>query len=92
MNAGDRYFMAIVSLHSVRNRLDRVINDVKEHQLVPSIEAMRACIDELTKAMILTHNDRLSDPRFKLKPGCERGCGWDAEHHVCRIEGCEFPR
>ncbi len=92
MNAGDRYFMAIVALHSVKNRIERIIDDVARHRLVPSIEGMRACIDDLTKSMILTHTDRISDPRFKLTPGCDRGCGWDANHHVCRIEGCEFPR
>jgi hypothetical protein len=92
VNAGERYFMVLVSLHSAKNRIECIINDAKEHQLVPSIEAMRVCIDELTKAMIMTHSERLSDPRFKVDRGCDRGCGWMAQHHVCQIDGCEFPR
>lgn len=90
MMAGERYFMAMVSLQGARKRIERIIYDVEEHKLVPSIELMAACIAELTDAMAQTHRDRLSDPHFRVQPGCERGCGYTAEHHVCDLTECHL--
>lgn len=89
MMAGERYFIASVSLIGARNRIDRILSDLNEHQLVPSIELMAASIAELTDAIAQTHRDRLSDPRYAAPvPGCERGCGYDGSHRTCGRDDC----
>lgn len=76
-----RYMLATVDLLTVKARLERILNDSKEHALVPSIELMSACISDLTHAMIYTHRARLSDPRYK-----EICC------QLCARMKCEFCR
>lgn len=91
MKPAERYFMACVSLQGAKRRIETILEGVSDHQCVPSIELMAACISELTTAMAQTHRDRLSDPRFKApSPGCERGCGHVAEHHVCDLKECHL--
>lgn len=81
MNAGDRYFMAMVDLASAKQRIERIITDAKEHKLVPSIELMVACINDLHGAIVKTHRDRLSDRRHDF---CQiRDCGGNGRFHVC---------
>ncbi len=83
-----RYFMAEVDLHSARSRIDRIFDQIKEG-FPPSIDLIVACVGDLTSAMAKVSRAQLSDPRFKAPPpGCERGCGYAAEHHVCDLEGC----
>lgn len=75
----DRYFMTCVKLHGVKNRIERILTDSKEHSLVPSIELMSACLKELGEAMVEVHRSRLSDPRYK-----ELRC------QLCAKMKCEF--
>jgi hypothetical protein len=89
MNTKDRYFTACVDLHSVKQRIERIIGWIEDDGLVPSIEQMAACIQDLTHAMASTAQHQRSDPRFKpIPPCCERGCGYTAEHHVCDLLEC----
>jgi hypothetical protein len=92
MKAGDRYFMAAVDLLTVKNRIEGILQGLNEHQAVPSIELMAACIEDLTKAMITTHRERLSDPRFKIVPQCQvPGCWNNGDQHVCKDHSVQTP-
>lgn len=85
MKAGERYFMPMVDLLTVKKRIEDIMEGVDKHQLVPSIELMAACIKDLTHAMIETHRARLSDPRYKIPPQCEvEECWNNGDHHLCR--------
>lgn len=88
LQSGDRYFMAAVSLIGAQRRIERILEDLAVNKLPPSMELMSACIAEVTEAMTCAHRYRLSDDRFRVKPGCERGCGYTAEHHVCQLGEC----
>lgn len=90
MNAGDRYFMAVIDLLCARDRIQRIIDSVEFDKGVPSVELMAASIKDLTDAMIKTQRDRLSDPRFIITPECQaEGC-WEAgDVRVCLNHSCD---
>lgn len=73
--------MAIVDLSSAKSRLERIIADVKDNKLVPSIELMVSCVNDIQGAIIKTHRERLSDRRHDF---CQiRDCGGNGRFHVC---------
>ncbi len=82
MKSGDRYFMATVDLISAKERLLRILENVEQNRLSPSIELMSACISDITSAMIKTAREQLSDPSFNMPKACQ----------LCEIFLCEFCR
>lgn len=81
MKASERYFMAIVDLISARDRLQRIIDNVKGEGAIPSIELMADAITQINDAMVKTHRDRLSDRRHDF---CQiRDCGGNGRFHLC---------
>lgn len=90
MKADSRYFMACVDLCSAKARIERIL-EWAENGSMPSLDMISSCISDLSSAMVKVARNSLSDPRFKPPlPGCERECGYAAEHHVCQIEGCRI--
>lgn len=88
MKPGERYSMACVDLCSAKACIERIL-EWAEQGSPPSVELMAACISDLTSAMAKVSRSQISDPRFKPPaPGCERGCGYAAEHHVCQLGEC----
>lgn len=82
--SGDRYRTVIVDLYGAKTRIESIIEGYKDHDLVPSIELMSACVKDIMNAMLKVHHDRLSDPRFKIVPQCEaEGCWENGDHRVC---------
>lgn len=80
--------MASVDLCSAKARIERIMEWAEEGS-PPSIDMMAACIADLTSAMAKVARLQFSDPRFKAPLlGCERGCGYAAEHHVCQLDEC----